>query len=246
MSEYALELARFHIQVAESMVIDHEKTNTNGHLALEEAKQLSLSTARKLIGRAGRTIDDRQSELQKDYMLALAYIVEGDIERAQKIMDKSSSFNNIKNLQTTTMIDAVKVLFGIGNTQKAKEILQDCDDYLLNQSNHVDRLVCANIISDIEETHHLQKERALQKNEIGNNYYQSKDYAQALACFHKAYTMFPGIPAFSLNLLQCMAEIEQFEFQGLLAQDIFTDLKSVTLSSKNQIKLEHIRIKLGF
>ncbi|MFT4653189.1 MAG: CheY-like chemotaxis protein [Patiriisocius sp.] len=246
MIEYALELARFHIQLAESFVIDNTAPDQQEQLAKEEAKKTNLSAARKLIGKAARTANDRQSELQKDYMLALAYIIEGNNEKAQNIIETSGSLDHIQNIHATTMIDAVKVWFGIGQTEKAKEILEQCDNYLLGKGNHIEQLICSNIISDIEETNHLQKDRALQKNESGNALYQAKEYSQALSYFHKAYKMFPGIPAFSLNLLQCMAEIEQLEFQGLYANKLYKELKSVTLSSKNQMKLEHIKIRLGF
>lgn len=246
MSEYALELARFHIQLAESMINNTSGHDNNDKLAKEKARQSNLVAARKLIGKAAKTANDRQSELQKDYMLALAYVVEGDNDRAQKMVEKSGSFDQAQNVQVATMIDAVKVWFGVGQGEKAKEILQACDDYLLNKSNHIERLVCADMINDIEESQHLQKDRALQNNEKGTLLYQEKDYTQAMLYFHKAYKIFPGIPAFSLNLLQCMADTQLHEFQGIYANLIYKELNSVSLSPKNQIKLEHVKIKLGF
>jgi CheY-like chemotaxis protein len=246
MGEYALELARFHIQMAESLIINNTELGKGEALAQQEAKQANLSSARKLIGKAGRSINDRQSELQKDYMLALAFIIEGDNERAQKLIEKSGSLAHLQNLQASTMIDAVKVWFGVGQKQKAKDILKKCDDCLLNHSNHIERLICSDVISDIEETHHLQKDRALEKNDKGNTLYKEKEYCQALFYFYSAYKMFPGIPAFSLNILQCMVHTLQYEFQGLYADELYKELTSVSLSSKNQIKLEHVRIKLGF
>jgi response regulator of citrate/malate metabolism len=243
MSEYSLELARFHIQLAESLSLHQGETDKSNHC---EEKQENLMTARKLIGRASKSSNDRHAELQKDYMLALAYIVEDDKIRAQQIIEKTGSIDLNQHAQASTMIDAVKVWFGIGQADKAKEILQDCDEHLLKNGNHIERLVCSDLISNIEETQHLQKDRALQSNDKGNALYQSKEFGQALICFFKAYKMFPGIPAFALNLLQCMADLAQYEYQGIFAKGVFKELQSVTLSQKNQVRLEHIKIKFDF
>lgn len=243
MSEYSIELARFHIQLAEAL---SENQNHPENIDLLNETQENLTTARKLIGRASRTNNDRHSELQKDYLLALAYIVEGDKERAQLIIDKTGSIDLSQHAKASTMIDAVKVYFGIDQADKANEILQDCDEYLLMHDNHIERLVCCDQINEIEETQHLQKDRALQSNDKGNALYLSKEYTQALSCFHKAYKMFPGIPAFSLNLLQCLADLSQDEYQDIHAIKVFKELKSVALSEKNQVRLGHIQIKFGF
>jgi CheY-like chemotaxis protein len=244
MSEYALELARFHIQMAESFVFDN--LHIKEKLIQQQAKHISLKAARKLIGKARRSVNDRHSELQKDCMLALAYIVEGDNERAQKMMEKLGAVDHTPNLTIATMIDAAKVWFGIGQTEKANEILQECDDYLLYKSNHIDRFVCADIITGIEKTYHLEKERALHSNEKGTLLYREKEYIKALSYFYKAYKLFPSIPAFSLNLLQCMAETDHQEFQGVYAKSIFNELLCVSLSASNQIKLEHVKAKFAF
>lgn len=243
MSEYSLELARFHIQLAESLSLNKDENDKSSHI---EEKQENLTTARKLIGRASKSGNDRHAELQKDYMLALAYVVEDDKIRAQQIIEKTGSIDLTQHAQASTMIDAVKVWFGIGQADKAKEILQDCDDYLLFNDNHIERLVCSDQISNIEASQHLQKDRALQSNDKGNALYQSKEFGHALLCFFKAYKMFPGIPAFSLNLLQCMADLAQYEYKGILAKVVFKELQSVTLSQKNHVRLEHIKIKFGF
>lgn len=246
MSEYALELARFHIQMAETLVKDDSVRDKHSAEPTGQEKEENLSTARKLIGKAARTINDRQSQLQKDYMLALAYTVEGDKDRAKKMMEKSGEFALQTNLQVGTMIDAVKVWFGIGQNDKANAILQECDDYLMHKSNHVEKHICAKMISTIEENHHLQKDRALQSNDKGNELYKKGEFLEAINYFFNSYTLFPGIPAFSLNLLQCMALTHKQEFKGLHAEALYKELTSVSLSPKNQIKLDHIKTQFGF
>lgn len=242
MIDYAMELARFHIHMAESLQTEDSPKNQG---LLQQEKQDNLLAARKLIGKANRVNSDRHGELQKDYMLALAFLLEGDKEKAEKIIRQAAPLETLSTSKTTTLLDAVKIWFGIGDKEKANEILMDCDDALLEHENHIERLICAELVSEIEVANDLQKDRALQSNDKGMKLYVGKEYADALVCFYKAYQTLPGVPAFSLNLLQCMADMGQFEYKGLEAEDLFKDLSSVTLSDKNQIRLDHIQVKLG-
>ncbi|MGB3724994.1 MAG: tetratricopeptide repeat protein [Glaciecola sp.] len=242
MVDYAMELARFHIHLAESLISEPDP-HQMGNLQLE--KEANLVAARKLIGKANRGSNDRQSELQKDYMLALAFLLEGDTPKAEKILQQAPPLQTLSTTKTATLLDAVKIWFGVGNAEKANEILMECDDALLEHESHIERLICTELISDIEQTHSLQKERALQSNDKGMKLYAGKEYADALICFYKAYTTLPGVPAFALNLLQCMADMQQYEYQGLEAETLFKELSCITLSDKNEIRLGHIQVKLG-
>ena len=133
----------------------------------------------------------------------------------------------------------------MGNSEKATEILMECDDALLSQDNHIERLICTELVSDIEQDNDLQKERALQSNDRGTKLYINKQYSDALVCFHKAYKTLPGVPAFALNLLQCMADMQQFEYKGIEAETLYKDLATISLSDKNEIRLAHIKVNLG-
>ncbi|MFW8589476.1 response regulator [Glaciecola sp. 2405UD65-10] len=242
MIDYAMELARFHIHLAESA---NEKAEPNDHGKAQAEKDANLSAARRLIGKANRGSSDRQAELQKNYMLALAYMLEGNIEKAEKMIEQASPFQTVSNIKTTTLLDAVKIWFGVGNSEKATEILMECDDALLSQDSHIERLICTELVNDIEQDNDLQKERALQSNDRGTKLYINKQYADALVCFHKAYKTLPGVPAFALNLLQCMADMQQFEYQGIEAESLYKDLATISLSDKNEIRLAHIKVNLG-
>jgi response regulator of citrate/malate metabolism len=242
MSEYSLELARFHIQMAESFV----DKQAHDPQKCEEEKQYNLTSARKLIGKTHRPANDRQGDTQKDFLLALAHVIDGDNNKALKLIDQSGEDHKLSDAKADTMIDAVKVWFGVGQADKAKAILDECDNFLLNSDNHIDRSICAEQIEEVEESYALQKERALQSNERGMGLYLNKQHNEALQCFYKAYTMYPGIPAFALNLLQCLADLDQSEFQGLFAQSIFVDLQSVSLSDSNLERLQHIQEKFEF
>ena len=243
MSDYALELARFHIQMAESMT---ESQSANGESKLLEDRKESLLSARRLISKMTKTQNDRQGELQKDYLLALAFLLEGETEKAKKLISQASPVETLSNAKVTTLIDAVKIWFGIGDKEKASELLTECDEALLTHESHIDKIICSELITEIEETNNLQKDRALEANDKGMHLYQKQDYFDALACFYKAYTMFPGVPAFALNLLQCMADMDQLEYKGLEANTLFLELNSVSLSDKNQIRLDHVKVKLDF
>lgn len=242
MIDYAMELARLHIYLAETLASDTENGNKTKN---NEEKSANLVAARKLIGKANRGVSDRQSELQKIYMLALAFLLEGDNEKAEKMIEQASPLQTVSNIKTTTLLDAVKIWFGVGKSDKANEILMECDDALLNHESHIERLICAELICEIEENNSLQKERALQSNDKGMKLYANKHYPDALDCFHKAYKTLPGVPAFALNLLQCMADMEQFEYKGIEAELLYKDLSQISLSDKNEVRLGHIKVSLG-
>jgi CheY-like chemotaxis protein len=242
MADFALDLARFHIQMAESVI--NNKNETENAVLFEERKE-SLSAARKLITKVGKPANDRQGELQRDYLLALAFLLEGETDKAKNLVSQATPIETLSNAKLSTLVDAVKIWFGIGDKEKASELLAECDDILLKHESHIDKIIVSEAISEIEEKNNIQKDRALHVNEKGLRLYQDQEYFDALACFHKAYAMFPGVPAFSLNLLQCMADMGQHEYKGLEAEALFKELNSLSLSEKNEIRLGHVKVKLG-
>lgn len=241
MNDYALELARFHIQMADSLIKKLARDNKQEDKLL---KDQSLQAARVLIGRASRNNRDQQQSIQKDYMLALAHLLDGETNRAKELIEQVDGLTNITKAGPTTMIDAVRVFFGIGEEEKAKQILNQCDSVLLKQDDHIEGFICNEMIDEIELSHELKKERAMASNELGLQYYNKKDFSPALQCFYRSYTMFPGIPAFALNLLQCMADVDQTHYKTLQAKKLFDELNSLSLSDKNQRRLTEIGNKL--
>ncbi len=241
MNDYALELARFHIQMADNLI---KKLATDNKHEDKLLKDQSLQTARVLIGRASRNNRDQQQNTQKEYMLALAHLLDGETNRAKELIEQADSEANIIKAGPTTMIDAVRVFFGIGEEEKAKHILSQCDSILLKQDDHIEGFICNELIEEIELSHELKKERAMESNELGLKYYNTDDFSPALQCFYRSYTMFPGIPAFALNLLQCMAEVNQNHYKTLQAKTLFDELSTLSLSQKNQQRLAVIGDKL--
>ncbi len=242
-SDYAVELARLHIHIAENL--KHEGHSESVRRVNAE-KSENLSEARKLIGRTARIGNDRQAELQQDYMLALALLLDGEQEKAQRIVQKNDSIETLSKAKINTLVDAVKVWMGIGEVDSAKALLKHCDDAIKASSNHIEHLICNERITELEQEYNMQKERAISTNEQGMMLYRDNQLIDAMSCFVKAYKMYRGVPAFSLNLLQCMADLEQDEYKGLEAPVLFSELNGLSLSKENQIKLEHIKVTFGF
>ncbi len=221
MVDYTMELARYHLHLADQVAKNHQK-------------QDELNEAKKLIGRASRNILDRHAEMQKDYMLALAHLMEDDAQKAHKIMLANEQHHRMEDASIVTKIDAVKVWFGLGEKGKANELLESCDETLMSQVNHIDSIVSTELISSTEKSLGIEKNRALAINEKGMAHFQKSQQTKALQCFHRAYVMFPGVPAFALNLLQSLYECGQYEYKGVNADTIINDLQNLALNDKNQ------------
>lgn len=249
MAQYATELARYHIFLAENLVeeIDHLSGRNKDKAINKQAidKSNNLAEAKRLISKTNRASFEKTQEVQKDYLNALVYLLEDDIEKAKSILSQTTPVELLQNPSLSSLLDAVKIWFGLGEEEKAKQLLESCDEVILNSESQIDRIISGNTITQIEETHQIQKDRALQTNDRGMRYYLNDDFQLALQCFYQAHKSMPGVPAFSLNLLQCMADIKQYEYQGLEAEVLYNDLLSITLNQKNLNRLKQIKIKLG-
>ncbi|MFC3120108.1 response regulator [Agaribacter flavus] len=221
MVDYTMELARYHLHLADQVLKRHQK-------------QDEVNEAKKLIGRASRNILDRHAEMQKDYMLALAHLLEDDSQKAHKIMLANEQLYRVEDANIVTKVDAVKVWFGLGEKGKANELLESCDEVLMSQINHIDSIVSNELITSTEQSLGIEKNRAMSVNEQGMSYFQKNQQSKALQCFHRAYTMFPGVPAFALNLLQSLYECGQYEYKGVTADIIINELQNLALNDKNQ------------
>jgi DNA-binding NarL/FixJ family response regulator len=227
--DYAMELARYHLHLAE---LEPDADNSE-----------SVSAARVMLGKASRGISDRQSEQQKDNMLALSFLLDDDKPRAERIISESSHNLQLSNNNVCSMVDAIKVWFGLGHIDKAKELLQACDDLMLSQQSHIDGLIANEILAKAEKSLGLEKERAIAANEKGMHEYRSQNYANALTCFHRAYSTFPGVPAFALNLLQCLGDCQQNEYKDISVEQLLHNLDSISLSDKNLMRMDSIKQK---
>ncbi|WP_371193293.1 response regulator [Glaciecola sp. SC05] len=229
--DYAMELARYHLHLAEQFT--------------ETQKTDSVSAARVMLGKASHGISDRQAELQKDTMLALAFLLDDDKPRAQRIIEEASQAHQLSKANVGTMVDAVKVWFGLGQPEKARAILEECDAKLLEHENHIESLIAADLLAETEKTLGIGRERALVINEKGMNEYNENRYQNALSYFHRAHSMFPGVPAFSLNLLQCLTDSNQAEYKDVSIDLLVQELGTISLSDKNLKRMDNIKQKLA-
>lgn len=226
--DYTMELARYHLHLAEQVARQH--------------KQQELNQARRLIGRASRSNLDKHTEMQKDYMLALAHLLENDLGKAHQLMSSNEQIHQVEEAAVLTKVDAVKVWFGLGETEKAQDLLQSCDEQLVKQVNHIDAVISTELVNDAEQKLGLEKDRAIAINEKGMVYFRDNQHAQAITCFYRAYQMFPGVPAFSLNLLQGLYECEQTEYKGVGASKLIEELNSVSLNERNSNRFKMLKM----
>lgn len=229
--DYAMELARYHLHLAEQFT--------------ETQKSQSVSAAKVMLGKATHGITDRQSQLQKDTMLALAFLLDNDKPRAERIIEEASLSQQLSKASVSTMIDAVRVWFGLGHHDKAKAILEACDEKLLEHENHIESLIAADLLANTEKSLGIVRERALVINEKGMNEYKQHRFQNALNYFHRAYSMFPGVPAFSLNLLQCLTDANQAEYKNVSIDLLIQELGTISLSDKNLKRIDSIKQKLS-
>lgn len=224
--EFTIELARYYLLQAEQVDIDDRLDD--------------LLFAKKLIGNASHFMIDRQSEQQRTYMLAHASLLEGDEDKASRLLEANPYKNDIIN-KIPTMSDAIKVWFGLGYPDKAKEILLTCETRMAEQNNQIDMVLADFLIQDTESKLGLTKDKAIRHNDQGMQHYLNGDHRKALECFYKAYILYPDVPAFALNLLQSMCELKQKDYKKVDANALINDLDAITLSDTNLDKLSKIK-----
>jgi DNA-binding NarL/FixJ family response regulator len=227
--DFAMELARYHLHLAEQFNETHNPE--------------SVSAARVMLGKATKGISDRQAEFQKDTLLALSFLLDDDKARAERIISETTEVNQYTKKSISTNIDAVKVWFGLGHTDKAKALLDECDQQLLTHENHIESLIAADLLLNTEKSIGVGKERAVMINEKGMHEYQNNQYQNALNYFYRAHSMYPGVPAFALNLLQCMTDAKQYEYKTVSIDKLLEDLSTISLSKGNLKRMDAIKQK---
>lgn len=224
--EYTLELARLFLQRAENSKPGDEQQDT-------------IDKAKALLYKAKNLYRDNKSEQERDCMMALACLLEGNLERAEKIM-LQEDMQDFTRQKITMLTDAVKVWFGLGHPEKAKTILSACDDYFNQQQDQLDSMISDDLIYRAEKAIGVSKERAIGINQQGLALHAKGDYNQALEQFNRAYKMFPGVPAFGLNLLQCLCDAKRTTFKNSKLSSLLNELQKLTLTQQNQQRLDKV------
>ncbi|MBF7072703.1 response regulator [Glaciecola sp. MH2013] len=227
--EYTIELARYHLQLAESSALNDRAPK--------------LNAAKCLIGNANRTILDQQTQHQRDFMLALASLLEGDMQRAEKIVH-DKTVGDAKNAKLTTMVDAIKVWFGLGDEEKAREIWVECDRKLSAKDDQIDQILADNLIVETEKALGLSEEKAKKINDEGMVHYLGNKIDEAVDLFYRAHMLCPDVPAFTLNLLQCLSDLRRADYKGQKTLLLVDALRDKELSPSNLKRFTIIKKKL--
>ena len=228
--EYTIELARYHLQLAENATLD------------DRAPQ--LHAAKCLIGNANRSILDNQTQHQRDFMLALAWLLEGDKQKAERIiLDKT--VGDAKEAKLATMVDAVKVWFGLGKEDKAREIWNEVDKKLSAKDNQIDLILAGSVILETEISLGMSEERAKRINDEGMVCYRGNKLNDAIELFYKARRLNPSVPAFTLNLLQCLSDIKKAEYKNQKTLTLVDELQDKMLSEPNKKRFTLIQKKIN-
>jgi DNA-binding NarL/FixJ family response regulator len=228
--EYTIELARYHLQLAENSALN------------ERAPK--LHAAKCLIGNASRSILDNQTQHQRDFMLALASLLEGDKQKAERII-LNKTVGDAKNAKLTTMVDAIKVWFGLGKEDKAREVWNEVDRKLSAKDDQIDQILAGSLILETEKSLGLSEEKAKRVNDQGMVLYLGNQLNEAIELFYKARQLDASVPAFTLNLLQCLSDIKKAEYKDQKTLVLVDELKDKRLSESNKKRYNLIRKKIN-
>jgi DNA-binding NarL/FixJ family response regulator len=228
--EYTIELARYHLQLAENSALN------------ERAPK--LHAAKCLIGNASRSILDNQTQHQRDFMLALASLLEGDKQKAERII-LNKTVGDAKNAKLTTMVDAIKVWFGLGKEDKAREVWNEVDRKLSAKDDQIDQILAGSLILETEKSLGLSEEKAKRVNDQGMVLYLGNQLNEAIELFYKARQLDASVPAFTLNLLQCLSDIKKAEYKNQKTLVLADELKDKRLSESNKKRYNLIRKKIN-
>lgn len=228
--ELSLDLARCYLNEAEGKASNERDDK--------------LQVAKFLIGSAGRKVADPQLTVKKDYMYALAALLEGDKKKANEILARPG-MDELEGADLPTMTDAISAWQTAGNKVKAIEILKICQQKLAAANDSNEKTISAMLVAKNEETIGEKKPQALAYNKEGLERFVKKDYQQATHCFYQAYLLFPREIAFSLNLLQGMVDAEVVKYETIDTLRFLKELERRQLTPGNQKRLDVISAKIS-
>lgn len=227
--ELSLDLARCYLQEAE------------GKKANEREK--TLQVAKFLIGSAGRKNLDQKLIIKKDFLYAAAAVMAGNIDKASELLNREG-MDDMTDSDVLQMTDAISAWKGVGNDEKASEILALCK-MRLSQLDDGNETTVANMqVVKREESIGERRPEAMKLNKTGLEHYIKQDYQKATRDFYQAYLLFPREVAFSLNLLQSLVEAEQGAYKTINTRQFLSELSRRQMAPNNQKRLEDIAKKV--
>ncbi|WP_232850038.1 response regulator [Bowmanella yangjiangensis] len=227
-NELSLDLARCYLTRAQ----DAPET--------ERAKHLQV--ARFLIGSAGRNLHGQDVDIKRNFMTALSFMLEGDLNKAKELLDQQD-MQSVLSMDIPTLSDAVNAWFGAGEIAKASELLCELEHKLEHLPDENEKTVSSLMMRRNQETLGDRKTRAMAFNKQGLEFYSRNEFADAIDDFYQAYLLFPAEPAFSVNLLQSMVEAGVHTHKRATIAILHKELSSHPLSQANAHRLAEITAK---
>lgn len=223
--ELTFELADCHIRSAVSAAPSVRKEN--------------LYKARCLIGNAGRHAGDRQSHQRRDYMLSFANVLEGQTERAKRLLE-NEWMHDFSRSEAATMIIAAQVWHGVGDSERAQQIMALCEQKADGLDDQIEQLMVSNQRIQGEKDMGLAEEKAMDLNRLGTESFVAGDNAKALNYFFDAYRLADHVLAFAINLLQVMVRAKLSNYRGVHTLSLAQLLDTSPLSETNRSRLDNI------
>lgn len=228
-AQLSLDMARCHLILAE------EKA--------ENARSESLLNAEQLIRAAVNKKLKSDSHTDTNYLSAMVAVLAQDIDKAKRLVSKRN-MNKLDKEDLHTLGDAIKVLHGIGEEQKAAELLAVFKERASSLSQINEQALAE--LAFIRSEQSISKERllAVRFNQQSLQQYVTGHYEQAIGGFYRAHRMFPQEPVFCLNLLKCMMEIPTLLYQDIYAKALFDQLKSLSKDQQTEERLQELAERL--
>lgn len=217
--EISLELARCYIFEAEQR--------------LANERHASLKVAKYLIGAAGRKSSDPELTIRKDYMHAIVAFLEGNEKKTREVLARKG-MGDLRNAEIPTITDAIHVWQNIGDTVKAKELLELGEEKLKHIEDENEKTVSSMLIAKGADSIGERKPQALEYNKNGLQKYAAKEFLEATKQFYQAYILFPREIAFSLNLLQGMVDAELLDYEKMNTLELLKEIQNRQLSNVNK------------
>ena len=224
--EFSYELAEFYIAIAEQTPVNQ--------------REESLSQARRLVGMAARGESDLQQKVKRDVLMAYTAALDEDMEKAKRIIDEVPVLS-LNNAHPSALLTAAKTFNCLGDKETARSLLSQAE-LLLSRSEDQTWLSVMNFaLTDSEKSVGVDQEKAVRLNEEGMALFANNQAEKAMPLFFEAHHRIPTMPAFSLNLLQCLVELKRDSFRDVSTNALMTNIESISLNETNQLRFKKLK-----
>lgn len=223
--EFTFELAEFYIAIAEETP--------------ENQRTESLSQARKLVGMAARGESEPQMKIKRDVLIAYSAALEGDAEKAKRIVDDIPLLS-LNNAPPSALFFASKTFHCLGDSETAKSLLEQAELKLSHSDDQTWLSVMNNSLVESEKTVGIDQEKAVKLNEEGMQLFANNQAEKAMPLFYDAYQRIPSMPAFSLNLLQCMLQLNRNTFRHVTTSELVDEISGLSLNNTNKVRFKKL------